>query len=68
MTTMVGEILFSVTNIQLTATDPSRPLHRLAIQLLEEAAVCGFDLTPSGQVIREYLVVSERPVEANGLG
>ena len=59
MTTMVGEILFSVTNILLTATDPSRPLHRLVIQLLEEVAVRGFHLTANSYVIREYLVVLE---------
>ena len=45
---MVGEILFSVTKILLTATDPSHPLHRLAIQLLEEVAVRGFHPVANG--------------------
>lgn len=68
MATMVGKILFLDTNILLIATDRSRPLHRLAIQLFEEADIRGFHLAANGQVMREYLAVSTRPVKANGLG
>ena len=68
MAKMVGEVLFLDTNILLTATDRSRPLHRSAIRLLEEAEIRGIHLAANGQVMREYLAVSTRPVEANGLG
>ena len=68
MAKMVGEVLFLHTNILLTATERSRPLHRSAIRLLEEADIRGFHLAANGQVMREYLAVSTRPVEANGLG
>lgn len=68
MAAMVGEILFLDTNILLIATDRSRQLHRLAVRLLEEADVRGIHLAANGQVMREYLAVSTRPVEANGLG
>ncbi len=68
MATMVGEILFPDTSVLLIATDRSRPLHRQAIGLFEEAGTRGFHLATNGQVLREYLAVSTRPVESNGLG
>ena len=68
MAAMVGEILLLDTNILLIATDRSRQLHRLAVRLFEEADIRGIHLAANGQVMREYLAVSTRPVEANGLG
>ena len=68
MATMVGEILFLDTNVLLIATDRSRPLHRQAIELFEEANTRGFHLAANGQVLREYLAVATRPIESNGLG
>ena len=68
METMVGEILFLDTNILLIATDGSHSLHRQAIELCEEANTRRFHLAANGQVRREYLAVSTRPIESNGLG
>ncbi|MFT4187762.1 MAG: PIN domain-containing protein [Aeromicrobium sp.] len=53
------------TNVLLAATDTSRRTHRAALDLLNDdpRAHC---VTP--QIVREYLAVSTRPVEANGLG
>ena len=67
MATMVGELPFLDTNIQLIATDRSRPLQRQAIELLEEANTRGFHLAANGQALREYLAVATRPIESNGL-
>ena len=64
----VGEILFVDTNVFLTATDRTRSQHVIARSLLTEAGTGEFQLALSGQVLREYLVVATRPVEANGLG
>ena len=68
MASMVGEILFVDTNVLLSATDESRPCHREACRLITESASRGRHLAASGQILREYLVVATRPVEANGLG
>jgi len=65
---MAGEILFTDTNILLTATDRSRNHHEAARNLLMEAGTGKFHLALSGQVLREYLVVATRPVDVNGLG
>ena len=66
--TTVGDTLFVDTNVLLTATDESRPLHREATRLLTGNVVQGLSLAVSGQVLREYLVVATRPVDVNGLG
>lgn len=68
MGAMVGEILFLDTNVLLTATDVLRPSHLEAQRIFSKAGQQGFHLAVSGQVLREYLAVATRPVEANGLG
>jgi len=56
------------TNVLLSATAPLRPLHRPALEVLNDWPNEGAILATSTQVLREYLVVATRPVEANGLG
>lgn len=68
MDAMVGEILFVDTNVLLTATDVLRPSHLEAQRIFSKASQQGFHLALSGQILREYLAVATRPVEANGLG
>lgn len=65
---MAGNQLFVDTNILLTATDESRPLHSAATQILDGSFGEDLRLGSSGQVLREYLVVATRPSEVNGLG
>ena len=65
---MAGSQLFVDTNILLTATDESRPLHSAATQILDGSFGEDLRLGASGQVLREYLVVATRPAEVNGLG
>lgn len=67
MDAMVGEILFVDTNVLLTATDVLRPSHLEAQRIFSKASQQGFHLAVSGQILREYLAVATRPVEANGL-
>jgi predicted nucleic acid-binding protein len=52
------------TNVLLEATDIGRRHHDEARTLIES----GDRLVLAAQVIREYLAVATRPVEANGLG
>jgi predicted nucleic acid-binding protein len=53
------------TNVLLAATDTSRATHAAAMEFLEtDVRRCA--LTP--QVVREYLVVTTRPVDVSGLG
>ena len=63
-----GKSYFVDTNILLCATDSGRVGHASAWTLFERAASSGAHLALSGQVLREYLVVATRPVDANGLG
>lgn len=56
------------TNVLLSATAPLRPLHRSALAVLNDWPNEGTILATSSQVLREYLAVATRPVEANGLG
>lgn len=53
------------TNVLLTATDRSRDHHDAATRFLNEdvrrLAICP-------QIVREYLAVTSRPVDVNGLG
>ncbi|HYH44839.1 MAG TPA: PIN domain-containing protein [Thermoanaerobaculia bacterium] len=55
------------TNVLLSATTPSRRLHRAALRVLNEWPNRGYILMASPQVLREYMVVASRPVEVNGL-
>jgi len=56
------------TNVLLEATDEGRKHHQRALELFQNASEAGVDLFLGTQVIREYLVVSTRPVTNNGLG
>ena len=53
------------TNVLLAATDRSRDAHAAATDLLNEDER-RLAITP--QIVREYLAVTTRPIEANGLG
>lgn len=64
----VGDLIFVDTNILLTATDESRQGHKAARRLLSDSGTRGLHLAVSGQILREYLVVATRPLDANGLG
>ena len=68
MVPKVGDLVFVDTNVLLTATDKSRPNHEAARRLIAESGSRGLHLAVSGQILREYLVVATRPVDANGLG
>lgn len=68
MDAMVGEILFVDTNVLLTATDVLRPSYLQAQRIFSKAGQQGFHPALSTQILREYLTVASRPVEANGLG
>lgn len=59
---------FLDTNILLTACDADRVQHRDCRELIESALRGKSVLYASGQVFREYLVVSTRPKKNNGLG
>ncbi len=56
------------TNVLLEATDEGRKHHRGALDVFQNASAAGVDLFLGTQVIREYLVVSTRPVANNGIG
>ncbi|KHL16446.1 putative nucleic acid-binding protein [Mumia flava] len=53
------------TNVLLAATDRSRDAHRAATDLLDTDRR-RLALTP--QIVREYLAVATRPLDANGFG
>lgn len=67
MTTSADPVALVVvdTNVLLAATDRSRAAHEAATEFLNED-VRRLALTP--QIVREYLAVTTRPVEANGFG
>ena len=65
MATTDASPLFVDTNVLLTATTPSRPLHQKALALFTTPRR---QLCTSGQILREYLVVATRPLKQNGLG
>jgi predicted nucleic acid-binding protein len=52
------------TNVLVDATNRARPRHGAALRLIRR----GRDLVLSAQIVREYVAVASRPVEANGLG
>lgn len=60
--------LFCDTNVLLCAVDSKRALNQHALRVLNTLPNQGVELCVSGQVIREFLAVSTRPAEANGLG
>jgi predicted nucleic acid-binding protein len=61
---MGDEALLVDTSVLLEATDTGRRGHRHALQLIEQHSRLVFP----AQVVREYLVVATRSVDANGLG
>ena len=63
-----GERLFCDTNVFLSAVDRGRRLHVQALHVLNALPNRGIALCVSGQIVREFLVVCTRPVDANGLG
>lgn len=65
---MDDKAIFIDSNVLLSATAPLRPLHRAAWAVLNEWPSQGLILATSSQVLREYLAVSTRPVNVNGLG
>ncbi len=63
-----GSTLLLDTNVLLSATDRARLEHASCLELLRRAADSGVHFVVTGQVLREYLVVATRSIEANGLG
>jgi predicted nucleic acid-binding protein len=68
MATKVADRALLDTNVLLAATDEGRSEHAKSLAALERWPALGTALYTSGQVLREYLVVSTRPVDLNGLG
>ena len=65
---MAAESIFVDTNVLLSASAPGRGLHGNALFVLQDWPRQGRRLYCNGQVLREYLVVSTRPLAQNGLG
>lgn len=67
MTTTADPLVLVVvdTNVLLAATDRSRAAHQAAIAFLNEDRR---RLAVTSQIVREYLAVSTRPLDANGFG
>lgn len=66
---MAAEHLFLDTNLLIAATDAARAEHDDVVRAFNESwPGRGATLYTSGQVLREYLVVTTRPLEVNGLG
>lgn len=59
------ELVVVDTNVFLAATDSSRAAHDAAVRFLREDQR---RLAVTPQILREYLAVMTRPVDANGLG
>ncbi|MBN1961225.1 MAG: PIN domain-containing protein [Deltaproteobacteria bacterium] len=68
MTTNLAERIFCDTNVLLTAVDCKRSLHKKALRVLNNLPNEGIELCISGQIIREFIAVSTRPINVNGLG
>ncbi len=60
--------VFVDTNVLLAATDHDRKEHPNSLAFLEGGQRGIYRLFVTGQIFREYLVVSTRPIEGNGLG
>jgi predicted nucleic acid-binding protein len=56
------------TNVLLAVTDRLRAGHREALGVFRTWPGAGTGLCISGQIVREYIAVATRPVDANGLG
>ncbi len=65
---MAARTVLVDTNVLLTASSPTREHHALAIGALTRWPPSKARLCTCGQVLREYLVVATRPLDANGLG
>lgn len=65
MATMVADAVFLDTSVLLSAVTPSRRLHEASIRALDGDLGTAY---VSGQVLREFMVVSTRPLDLNGLG
>ena len=68
MTTTSGELASLVvvdTNVLLAATDRSRESHEAATRSLQ---LDDRNLAITPQIVREYLAVTTRPLDVNGLG
>ena len=63
-----ASMVFLDTNILLAACDESRTKSADCRSLLESGLSGEQSLFTNGQVLREYLVVATRPIDANGLG
>lgn len=68
MPTRVADRVLLDTNVLLAATDADRADHVRALDVLNTWPAAGTALYTSGQILREYLCVTTRPVEQNGLG
>lgn len=68
MAKMDAERIFVDTNVLLASADGSRGAHEDSLRFLEKAVSGEYRLFTCGQVFREYLVVSTRPVDENGMG
>jgi predicted nucleic acid-binding protein len=62
------DALFVDTNVLLAAVAPARPYHSHALRVLDSPSDPSSVLYVSGQVLREFMVVSTRPAPQNGLG
>lgn len=60
-----GRLVLIDTNVLLSATDRDRSRHQRAVLFLSTDER---QLAISPQIVREYLAVSTRPIDANGLG
>ena len=68
MATLRGSLVCLDTNILLSATNRACPDYEISRSLFRSAISAGCHLAISGQILREYLVVTTRPTEANGYG
>jgi len=68
MATRVADRAVLDTNVLLAASDTGRFEHASARAVLDQWPARGTTLYTSGQILREYLSVTTRPVERNGLG
>jgi len=67
MEATVDSLFFVDTNVLLAATDLSRDLNAPCQERLQTGLKGHCRLFTCGQVLREYLVVATRPLDANGL-
>ena len=63
-----AERIFVDTNVLLACSDGLRVTHEDSLHFLEKAVRGEYRLFACGQVFREYMVVTTRPLEENGMG